>query len=315
MKRLAISASLILAGAAWAASAIAQTNDIYLVQLTETGEIPLPGDGFYPEGIGISQEGDLYVGSLADNQIWRLNRQTRRIERFSAPDADLLSVIGVHVSADNRSVYACSSDPKGAFAGRRSELVTFDLQTGLVLGRAPLPEGGLCNDIAEMDDGTVLATDSFGGRIMALQPGSDTLSVWAQSPEFLGEGFNLNGIVSIGDLVFAVKYNSGELFKFTQTSKGIRHERLALARELEGPDGLEHIGDDKLLVIEGFSGAISVIDLTTGSVDLVAENLDSPTTAAIHDGFAYVVQGQLDHFFGITPTPPVPFALRRVKLP
>lgn len=315
MNRFSFRASLLLAAGSFAAPVAAQPGAPTLVELTASDEVPLPGSTFYPEGIAVSADGDLYVGSLATNQILRLDRQSRRIERFSAPDADLLSVIGVHVSADGRSVHACSSDPKGMYPGRRSELVTLDMQTGNVTGRAQLPEGGLCNDIAELDDGTVLVTDSFGGQILALRPGDRALTIWAQSPDFRGDGFNLNGIVSLGDAVFVVKYNSGELFKFTRAADGIMHERVRLDRALNGPDGLEHIGKDRLLVVEGFSGAVSEIDLVSGSVKEVAGNLDGPTTAAIFDGYVYIVQGQLDHFFGMTPSPPEPFALKRVRLP
>lgn len=315
MIRILMGAWLLLTGSLYTASADAEANNPYVVRLTQANEVPLPGNGFYPEGIAISAEGDLYVGSLATNEIWRLDRQTKKIERFSAPDANLLSVIGVHVSGDGRSLYACSSDPKYAYPGRNSELVTFDLQSGTVTGRVDLPGGGLCNDIAETDDGTVLLTDSFGGRILSLSPGADQLSVWAASPDFSGKGINLNGIAAIGNAVFAVKYNSGELFKFTRTPDGVTHERIALDRPLNGPDGLERLSGDRLLVVEGFSGSVSIIDLATGSVGVVAENLDSPTTAAIHKEFAYVVQGQLDHFFGMTQAPPGPFSLKRVKLP
>ncbi len=315
MIRPLICLSLFLAAPAFAASAEAGLKDPYEVRLTPTNEVPLPGDDFYPEGIAVSAEGDLYVGSLSKNEIWRLDRQTKRIERFSAPDANLRSIIGVHVSGDGRSLHACSSDPKGAYPDRRSELVTFDLQSGAVTGRAQLPRGGLCNDIAELADGTILLTDSFGGRIFALRPGSRELSVWAMSPDFAGEGFNLNGITSVVDAVFAVKYNSGELFKFTWDLNGVKHERLSLDRPLNGPDGLERLGPDTLLVVEGFTGSVSIIDLSTGSLSVVAQDLDSPTTAAIFDGFAYVVQGQLDHFFGMTQEPPGPFSLKRVTLP
>lgn len=315
MKRIQTGAGLVLAAIVWTAPSAAHSDDSHLVQLTETGEVPLPGSALYPEGIGVSASGDLYVGSLVERQILRLDRQTRKIQRFSAPDADLLSVIGVYVSNDDSAVYACSSDPRGVHAGRRSEIVGFDIQTGSVTRRAALPEGGLCNDIAELDDGTLLVTDSFGGRILALAPHADALSVWAQSPEFIGEGFNLNGIVSVDGAVFAVKYNSGEMFRFSSSETGVTYERVALSRPLNGPDGLERISDEQLLVVEGFAGTLSTIDLSTGAVSIVAENLDSPTTAAIHQGFAYVVQGQLDHFFGMTQEPPRPFALKRVKLP
>ena len=315
MKRQFTAAYVALAAIASAAPAFAQSANDYLVRLTASDEVPLPGSAFYPEGIGISSSGDLYVGSLSERRILRLDRQTRQIEQFSAPDADLLSVIGVHVSKDDRTVYACSSDPKGVHSGRRSEIVALDIQTGSVVRRAALPEGGLCNDVAELEDGTVLVTDSFGGRILALPPQSSALAVWVQSPEFVGQGFNLNGIVSLGDEVYAVKYNSGELFRFSRSQGSTSYEAIQLSRRLNGPDGLEQIGENRLLVVEGLTGTISMIDVTTGVVSTLAENLDSPTTAAIHDRYAYVVQGQLDHFFGMTQQPPKPFALKRIRLP
>lgn len=315
MKQTLRTMTLVLTSSLWAAPSVVHSDNDYRVELTATGEVPLPGATLYPEGIGVSASGDLYVGSLSEHQILKLDRQTRKIQRFSGPDADLMSVIGVYVSRDDSAVFACSSDPKGAYPGRRSEIVAFDSQSGSVPRRAALPEGGLCNDIAELDDGTILVTDSFGGRILAWAPQSEALNVWAQSPEFLGEGFNLNGIVGVDDAVFAVKYNSGELFRFTMSKGSVTYEKVLLARTLNGPDGLERIGDKKLLVVEGFTGAVSTIDLTTGAVSILAENLDSPTTAAIYQGFAYVVQGQLDHFFGMTPEAPAPFALKRVSLP
>lgn len=250
MKRFLKTVGLVLAGTTWATPSIAHLDTRHRVELTATGEVPLPGDALYPEGIAVSRSGDLYVGSVAEGHILKLDRQTRNILKFSPPNADLMAVIGVYVSNDDKVVYACSSDPKGLFASRRSEVVAFDVQSGSVKRRAALPEGGLCNDIAELDDGTILVTDSFGGSIFALAPNEDALSVWAQSPEFIGEGFNLNGIVTIGDTVFAVKYNSGELFRFSSSETGVTYQRVELSRPLNGPDGLERIGDSKLLVVD-----------------------------------------------------------------
>lgn len=301
-------------GQAAFASAETGSGDPFLVRLTENSEVPLPGTEFYPEGIAVSRVGDLYVGSLAQNEVWKLDRQTRKIERFSSAEAGLHSVIGIHVAHDQRTLHACSSDPKGAFPGSRSELVTFDLQTGTVVRRASLPPGGLCNDIAETDDGTILLTDSFGARIFSIASDETELTVWSESMDFVGEGFGLNGIANLNGSIFAVKYNSGELFRFSKTDQGVSHERVTLQRPLEGPDGLEPLNDGTLLVVEGYSGSVSVIDISTGSVEVLAGGLDSPTTAAIHEEFVYVVQGQLDHFFGMTQTPPGPFGLKRVNL-
>lgn len=92
---------------------------------------------------------------------------------------------------------------------------------------------------------------------------------------------------------------------------------VSLDRPLAGPDGLEAY-QDALIVVEGASGALSRIDLDpstrSGVVTTIADGLDSPTTAAIVGNEAFVVQGQLDHFFGLDPAPPAPFTLVRVSL-
>jgi len=306
--RYAVSAA-VLAGAVLALSpANASAQDAYIILQ--------PADMF-AEGIAGAPDGDLFVGSLARGEIWRLGRNTHTHHVFASPESGLMSVIGVHVSRDGERVYACSSDPAGLHPGRNTELFVFDRASGAVLGRYEFPGGGLCNDIAERADGTVLATDSFQPRILALTP-DGAFTEWLRDEAFAGEGFSLNGIAEIGEAVYTVKYNSGQLFRIDEDAQGRHIREVELDRPLAGPDGLELLDDGSLLVVEGHAGALSRIrfseDGMSGNVESVADGYDVPTTVAAWGGAAYVVEGQLDHFFGMDPSAPGPFRVRRTPL-
>lgn len=280
--------------------------------------LQLPGADRYPEGIAAGADGKLFVSSLTRGEILRISPATGAAEIFTKGNADLMSSLGLRVSHDGTRIYACSSDPSGLHGGRGSELVAFESATGEVVGRYLFPGGGLCNDLTELADGTILATDSFAPRILALTPAANTLVEWVRDARFEGEGFNLNGIAALGSRVYAVKYNNGELFAFTDWEKGTPTiVTVALDRPLAGPDGLIAYGDG-LLVVEGNAGSLSRIALDprtrSGVVSVIADGLDSPTTVAVVGVEAFVVQGQLDHFFGMDPSPPGPFLLARIPI-
>ncbi|MEL6522975.1 MAG: hypothetical protein AAFQ66_18540, partial [Pseudomonadota bacterium] len=128
------------------------------------GETPLflPDPGFAPEGISASADGSLYLGSITQGRLIRVDPATQMITPFAPAGANgMVSIIGTHVSADDAYVYACSSDPgASALTGTAATaLLRFDRETGEAAGRFELPEGGVfCNDIAELPDGTILAT-------------------------------------------------------------------------------------------------------------------------------------------------------------
>jgi hypothetical protein len=87
-------------------------------------------------------------------------------------------------------------------------------------------------------------------------------------------------------------------------SAGEIHE-VVLNRKLKGPDGLVAVNETELIVVEGGGlsagtrGALTRIRLEgdTGNADVITDNLRVPTTAALLNGTAYVVEGQLDHLF------------------
>jgi len=291
-----------------------------------TSAIDLTDPGFAPEGIGIASDGTIYTGSLTQGALIAIDPRTKAITPFAASGANgMVTTVGVHVTGDDSRVMACSSDPGfGLHSGEAAPaLVAFDRLTGASAGRYEIPGGGFCNDIAELADGTLLVTDSFSPRIYALAPGADELSVWLEDDRFASEGIALNGIAVEGEAVYLVQYNAGAMFMAEVTADGSSGAitRIDLPRKLNFPDGLLALGDHAFLVVEGGGlskgarGALSVVTLDgmQGTLTTVTEDLNVPTTAAVHDNTLYVVEGQLDHLFD--PAAGAPDIYRILELP
>ena len=174
-------------------------------------------DNFFPEGITISKNGDIYVGSLKENKIVRFKNKEKVHEIFVPSNSNgLMSVIGIFADDKSKILWVCSSNPGVTNYPTDNPIVSlkaFDLNSGDPLNSYEFPNGGFCNDIALDDNGNVYATDSFNPRILRLNKSKSRLEVWFENKSFEGEGFNLNGITFIDNKIYTVKMNSGELFK------------------------------------------------------------------------------------------------------
>lgn len=291
--------------------------------------IALPDPAYAPEGIAADKAGTLYLGSLAEGRIVRIDPASSKVEDFvPAGLGGLVSVVGVRVPANDRLVYACSSDPgisklKGTAA---PALVAFERESGQLAGRYELPgDGKFCNDITEFADGTILATDSFRPRIYALKPGAPKLDIWFEDSYFGGDGFNLNGIAADGKTVYVVRYNKGTLHAIPVGADGTagRRSDILLPRPLRAPDGLTRLSPGKFLVVEGGGlkagsrGALTALTVKNGKAELkvLAEDLRVPTTVAVRDGTAFLVEGQLDHLFDPAAGPADHYRVLRIAMP
>lgn len=291
--------------------------------------LSLPDAKFGPEGIGIDRAGDLYLGSLTQGRLIKVEAKTGKVEDFAAAGVNgMVSVVGVHVAANDKTIYACSSDPGiSALKGKAlPAIVAFDRATGKPAGRFELPQGGhFCNDLTELADGTILATDSFAPRIYALKPGATKLETWFEDTYFAGEGFNLNGIAADGKLVYVVRYNKGTLHAVPVLENGAAGKRIdvSLPRPLLAPDGLTALGQNRFLVVEGGGlkkgarGRLTAVTIKDNKAELhvIADDLKIPTTTAVRDGIAYLVEGQLDHLFDPEAGPADPYRVLRIALP
>lgn len=288
-------------------------------------EIPLFGESFYPEGIAVAADGTMYVGSLGTGEIRRVAPGQARAETFLPAGAPFTAVVGMIVHDASNTLWACYADLQFASA---SGLARIDLATGTVAATYDFPYGvapeptGICNDVALDDDGNVYATDSFLGTVRMLPAGGDALEEWIVAPELTPTPgmFAANGIAWNGESMHVVNLETGGLYRIPMNADGSAGTLtpITLDKPIMGPDGLKALDADTLLVVDNPGGAVRLIELSgeMGTVMTIDNTLDAPTTAAVFGGYAWVLEGQLDHLMGQDPEAPrLPFMVRRVYLP
>ncbi|PPR35167.1 MAG: hypothetical protein CFH26_00370 [Alphaproteobacteria bacterium MarineAlpha6_Bin4] len=276
-------------------------------------------DNFFPEGIAISKNGDIFVGSLKENKIVRFKNNEKKSEIFVPSNSNSLnSVIGIIADNRNKILWACSSNPgvSNYPSDKVVSLKAFDINTGDFIQSYEFPNGGFCNDITLDSNGNVYATDSFNPRILRLNKSQSRLETWYENDDFKGEGFNLNGITFIDNKIYTVKMNSGELFEIEVADNGkpINYVKIDLPRPLNAPDGIKAIDKNNLLVVEN-KGSLTNISLSDPIIlNVIKDNLDTPTTVAIKGKTAWVLQAQFGHLFGDEKDiPPGPFEIIGVQ--
>jgi len=283
-------------------------------------------DNFFPEGITISNNGDIFVGSLKENKIVRFKNKEKYGEIFVPSNSNgLMSVIGIIADDRNKILWACSSNPGVTNYPTQNPIVSlkaFDLATGDHLQSYKFPNGGFCNDIAIDNNSNVYITDSFNPRILRLNKSESRLENWFENKAFEGEGFNLNGITFIDNKIYTVKMNSGELFEIGigENGKPVNFNKIDLPRSLNAPDGIEAIDKNNLLVVENrtpstWKGSLTSINLSKEpTIKIIKDNLDTPTTVSLKGETAWILQAQFSHLFGDEKdTPPGPFEIIGIK--
>jgi hypothetical protein len=137
----------------------------------------------------------------------------------------------------------------------------------------------------------------------------------------------VNGLALDRDALAFVHLTNGQLFTLPIAADGSPGalRTVALDTSLAGGDGLQRVAPGRFVVVQnGFappelSRRVVLVDVPAsgvGKVTTIASGLDFPTTLAIYDDNAWVVEAQLDHLFGQDPTPArLPFVVERVGLP
>ena len=272
-------------------------------------------DNFFPEGITISKNGNIYVGSLKENKIVKFKNENSEVESFIPSNSNgLMSVIGILADDRNKILWACSSNPgvTNYPSNNPVSLKSFDLNSGEPLESYEFPNSGFCNDITLDTNDNIYVTDSFNPRILRLNKSQSRLETWFENDAFKGEGFNLNGITFIDNHIYTVKMNSGELFKIDvgDNGKPLNFTKIDLPRPLNAPDGIKAINKNNLLVVEN-KGSLTNINLSDPiTLKILKDNLDTPTTVAMRGKTAWVLQAQFAHLFGDEKdVPPGPFEI------
>lgn len=286
------------------------------------GDVRIDGRDVYPESLDADRAGRLYIGSI-QGIVYRTDPDGDVARAWITPSAanGLLSVLGVLVDARARMLWVCSSPmplrvPPAVGA---SALVGFDLRTGALRARYPLPGArAACNDIAIDRDGALFVTDTPQGRILALRPGATALSLFAEEAGLKG----VDGIAFAGDgKLYVNSVSANAMFRVERGAGGAFAglAALALSQPVAGPDGLRPIGGSRFLQAEGGSGKVTLVTIAGDRADIadIRTGLASSPGVAPARGRAYAVEGKISYLFDpkLKGQDPGPFAARALELP
>ena len=241
-------------------------------------DIVIDDQKVFPESLGSTPDGTLYIGGSSTGRIYRAQPgQTRAETWISKESGNFRLVLGVLADSATNTLWVCDND----LDAKTATLKTFALKSGNKRKFYLFPGGGLCNDIT-LKAHAAYITDTINGRILKLAPGSGELSVWYNGPS----DPSLDGIVWAKDgKLYTNTYNSNHLIRINVNPDGSAGKATVLSTDLPlyQPDALRLSTDGRILMIEGQGrpGA----GLKEGRLDEVVIHGDSATIKVLKSGF------------------------------
>jgi glucose/arabinose dehydrogenase/mono/diheme cytochrome c family protein len=272
-------------------------------------ELSIPGEKIYPESLTSTADGRIIIGTITARTIFVVKPGESTAAPWIRPDNETtLGVYGVLADDKSNTLWACYSSFPGSHESAPqspSVLKSFDLKTGALKERYPLPTpGAFCNDIAVGSDGTAYVSDTENMEVDRLENGSHQLQVWAGKGGFGPKGGVLDGISVLGNRLFVNTLETNKLFVVPIESDGNAGPitEVKLDRGIENPDGMRSFGKDSLLIVEGGGkGRLSRINISgsSGHLTTLKEGYpDGAVSVTVVGTTGYVVEGQLDALFG-----------------
>ncbi len=255
----------------------------------------------FPESITSMSDGTVLTGSVK-GIVYRTDPGGRIARPWIQHSVEngILTILGVLADEKSNTLWLCSAP--NFFGPERSEgttsLMAFDLTDATQKGIYYFPGGGTCNDITIGADGSVFATDTPGGRILVLEPGSDALRVFGQSPVLRG----IDGIAFSEDwTLYANNVQTQQIFRVSFNENGGMGEltTLNLSHPLGGPDGMRLIGGNRFIQAEGTIGRLSVVTIKENDavLQIIADDLVSTPGATVVGNTAYVIESNIQYLF------------------
>lgn len=289
--------------------------------------VALPPEGAFPEGIAAGADTALYVGSLTQGTIVKVMPGSLEGVPFIPAPIGQRSVIGVTADPKNNILWACFANlgQPGQAKDAKPTITAYDLASGAVIQTFELKAQAFPNHIAVDRMGRAYVTDSFRPVIYRVDLKTNQAEEWLVDPRLaklppnpttLVHRIGLNGIAFGSDnLLYAVKTNTGELYRITVNEEGQPEQlaEVALPHRLDRPDGLEALEDGSMIVVTEGSKVLRLTpDRNSFSMDTLQDGMDFPTTTATLGNSVWVVESQLQ-LMG-TPEQARPFRLVKIKL-
>ena len=278
----------------------------------EPADIRINGSRVHPESITSDAAGNIYVPSTGGT-IYRATPGATTAEPWIAPSAEngLTSAFGVLADDRRKTLWVCNNPPFGGppQPGAKSSLkASYDF---------PTDGPAICNDIAVGRMGTTFATDTSGGRIFALAPDGQALTVFARDASLVG----IDGIAFAEDgtmYINNVRANTMQRvnrngYEFTGLTL------LTLSQPVAGPDGLRHVSGNRFLQAEGQGNRVTYVDIAGDSATItpVKTGLESSPGVTRVGQVGYATEGKINYLFdpALRDKDPGPFIIRAFALP
>ena len=287
--------------------------------------VALPGERAFPESLSSTQDGTLFVSSLASGGIYRIAPHSTEAKLWIEPGTfGTHSTFGVLVEEKAGILWVCSNDlsARGMTVGNTdgvSALFAFDLKTGAGKFSVPFPsKPSTCNDISIGPDGAAYVTNTAAPQILRLAKGAREFEVWFTEPSLQPEkGGGLDGIAFGPDgNLYVNTVGPGELYRIdVKKGKATQLTKLTPSRPLFRTDGMRRYGKNFLL-IEG-QGRLDLMTVhgDSVSVDTLKEGYSVPTGVTLVGKTAWVSEGQFGSLADSGPKPNLPFHVYSVELP
>lgn len=262
-----------------------------------------PQEPLLLESVAFDDRGRLLVSSIHRAGVFRLDMDGT-LDRFTR-EGETQGVFGLVADRARGHLWITSANTLyDQIAGEGgSALMRLELATGAVEAVYALPEAGhQLSDLALGPDGTVFVSDSVGGGIYMLAPGSGRLEHLVDAPERASP----QGLVVSEDgrwLIFA-NYGTG-LHRVVIETGAIQQVRVPEGVEARGLDGLALYGN-RIIAIQNGTQTQRVLSLrlspdwtavTERTALFEGPPLSEPTTGFIsRDDFIFISRSQWTDF-------------------
>ena len=246
----------------------------------------------FPESLTSTPNGTVYIGSMNLGAVYRALPGERSASTWISKEAgNFGQVLGV--LADKGTLYVCDNN------GDHAYLKTFSLKTAGLLKTYELPGGGFCNDIA-LKGADAYVTDTKGGRVLKMSPGSDVLTVWYTNDK---SDASLDGLVWQGDALYTNTYNGNHLIRIPMNPDGSAGKgvNLTTSMDIYQPDGMRLSSSGKILMVEGRgkdgNGRLDEVTVSgdKATIKVLADKYMLPTAVTVVGNTAYVLEAKLNY--------------------
>jgi hypothetical protein len=248
----------------------------------------------YPESLGSTPNGTLYIGSINRGEVYRaLPGQKRATTWITKQAGNFGIVLGVLADARSGTLYVCDNN------GDHAYLKTFSLKTAGLIKSHEFPGGGLCNDIA-LKGKDAYVTDTKNGRVLKLASGSDAFTVWYVNDK---SDPSLDGLVWKGDTLYTNTYNGNHVIAVPMKSDGSAGQgtNLSTSTDIYQPDGMRLSSDGRILMVEGRgkdgNGRLDEVTVSgnNATIRMIKDHYMLPTAVTTVGSTAYVLEAKLNY--------------------